>query len=226
MISTAIAIFGMGSVVLGSMGAIAYRNVQSIITYNVIIAVGLLGIGIATANETGLAGAIYYLVHDMIVKTLLFLVVGTLVTITSTSHLQKMGGVIHDYPWLAWTFFLTSLSLVGVPPLSGFVGKLAILQGTVEAGMYTLFAFGLLSSLAVLYSLTNIFIHGFWGEERVDYGEEPRTNPKLGAPLVILTLTMMALGIGADYIYPVSLQASQELFAPHTYVDAVFNSHP
>ncbi len=71
------------------MGALSGKDVHTIATYNVIIGVGFILIGLASGTETGFAGAIYYLIHDMLAKALLFLLVGTMVYLTGETSREK-----------------------------------------------------------------------------------------------------------------------------------------
>ena len=68
----------------GSIGAIAYNDIRQIVAYNVVIAVGFILVGLAVSTQTAIEGSIYYLVHDMIVKALLFLLAGTIIALTGT----------------------------------------------------------------------------------------------------------------------------------------------
>ncbi len=76
----------------------------------------------------------------MIIKALLFLIAGTMIYLTGTARIENMSGLIRNYPLLGWLFFITMLSLAGIPPFSGFIGKVYIGQGAVEAGSFVLLA--------------------------------------------------------------------------------------
>ena len=86
------------------IGAIAYKDIRQIVTYNVVITVGFILVGLAVSTEIAMQGSIYYLVHDMIIKALLFLVAGTMIYLTGTSRIEKMSGLIQNYPVLGWLF--------------------------------------------------------------------------------------------------------------------------
>jgi multicomponent Na+:H+ antiporter subunit D len=157
-----LSILAILSIVFGVIGAIAYWDIKNIIIYNIIIAVGVILYGVSVLNTTSISGAVYYLIHDMIIKAALFLLIGIVISITGTSNLRNISGLITRYPGLGWTFFIAALALAGIPPLSGFVGKLLIVQGGVEAESFIGAFITLMSSLLVLFSVMKIFINGFW----------------------------------------------------------------
>ncbi|KZZ83380.1 MULTISPECIES: Na+/H+ antiporter subunit D [Bacillaceae] len=207
------------TILFGVIGAIAYWDVKKIVIYNIITAVGVILFGVAVANPAGIEGSIYYLLHDMIIKGALFFLAGIMISITGTSNLKKMGGLIQHYPLAGWMFFLSAIALAGIPPLSGFIGKLKVIQGGFEAGEYAISLVVLLSSLLVLYSVMKIFINGFWGEEKPING-----NPSVKGmvyPAVILVALSAAFGLGTEFIAPFITQASETLLDPSIYIEAV-----
>lgn len=207
----------------GSIGAIAYKDIRQIVSYNVVITVGFILVGLAVSTEIAIQGSIYYIIHDMIIKALLFLLAGTMIYLTGTSRIENMSGLIRNYPLLGWLFFLSILSLAGIPPLSGFIGKLYVGQGAVEAGAFGLLAIAFLSSMFVLYSLLRIFMNTFWGETIISEDEEVPLKKRLLLPCVLLGIGTIVLGLGAEGLAAYVSDAAYTLMNPDVYVDAVLN---
>jgi len=222
---TIIGVMAAVTMIGGSIGAIAYKDVRQIVTYNVVISVGFVLIGLAVSTEAAMQGSVYYLVHDMIIKALLFLLIGTMIYLTGTARIEKMSGLIQNYPTLGWLFFITILSLAGIPPLSGFIGKLYIAQGAVEASSFALLFIGFLSSMFVLYSLLRIFMNTFWGETIISVEEEIPLKKSLLLPLILLGAATIILGFGVEGIAVYVNDAAHTLMNPEVYIEAVFKGN-
>lgn len=212
------------TMVLGAIGAVAYGDINRILTYNVIVGVGFILAGVATLSVEGITGSLYYLIHDMIVKALIFLLGGTVIHLTGTSKLNEFSGLIRLHPQLGWMFFIAALSLSGIPPLSGFLGKVFITEGTFVTGYYWLGGIGLITSLMVLYSIMKIFINGFWGYTVLTEETEKGTPKGLMLPIGILTALTIALGLGSEGIQTYVDLATQTLMNPEIYIRAVLGS--
>ncbi|MGM7722584.1 Na+/H+ antiporter subunit D [Metabacillus sp. Hm71] len=209
------------TIIFGVIGAIAYWDVKKIVIYNIITAVGIILFGVAANTPNAVEGSVYYLVHDMIIKGALFFLAGAIIAITGTSNLRKISGLIASHPFLGWMFFIAALSLAGIPPFSGFVGKLKIIQGGFEAGEYTISFIVLLSSLLVLYSVMKIFINGFWGEPKPEMASKKGSAKGMLLPIVILLTLTVAYGLGVEWISPYISQATETLLDPTIYIQAV-----
>ncbi|MFS0776569.1 Na+/H+ antiporter subunit D [Neobacillus sp. 3P2-tot-E-2] len=216
-----LSILAILSIVFGVIGAIAFWDIKNIIIYNIIIAVGVILYGVSVLNTNSISGAVYYLIHDMLIKAALFLLIGIVISITGTSNLRNMSGLITRYPGLGWTFFIAVLALAGIPPLSGFVGKILIVQGGFEGGSFIGAFITLMSSLLVLFSVMKIFINGFWGKDRTYHGEEKAPVRRLLIAPVMLVVISGLYGMGSESILPYISQAADTLIDPKVYIDAV-----
>ncbi|MFY3791249.1 Na+/H+ antiporter subunit D [Ureibacillus sp. MALMAid1270] len=209
------------TIIAGCMGALSGKDVYTIATYNVIIGVGFILIGLAVGTETAISGAIYYLIHDMAAKGLLFLLVGTMVYLTGETVVKRMSGLIQYYPLFGWMFFIVLLALTGVPPLSGFVGKILIGQGAIEAGSLVLLGIGFASSIIVLYSLLRIFLASFFGETTVSE-EDKKPIPKgVMLSFILLTISIVYIGVGAESLSVYVQDAARTLMNPSIYIEAI-----
>lgn len=209
------------TVVIGVIGSIAYWDIKKIVIYNIITAIGVILYGISVATETSYTGSVFYLIHDMLIKAALFLLVGIIIKITGTANLREFSGLIKNYPGLAWTFFIAAISLAGIPPFSGFIGKLLVIQGGFEAEEYIGSMIILLSSLLVLYSVMKIFINGFWGTPREYPAKESVSYKALLTPVILLITVTVLYGVGTDFVFSYITQAVEPLVNPEIYIDAV-----
>ncbi|MFP7200219.1 Na+/H+ antiporter subunit D [Lysinibacillus halotolerans] len=210
------------TIVAGCIGALAHFDVKQIIIYNIVIAVGVILFGVAQMNEAGLEGAMFYLIHDMIIKAALFMLIGIVIYVTGTTNLRKMGGLMKTYPALGWFYLIAALGLAGVPPLSGFIGKLLIVQGGFEAGNIWTSVFILASSIVVLLSVMRIFIYAFWGEQgQLATHVEKKKYNRLFFPTMLLVIVSIFYGIGTEWLTPFIKQAANVLMDPSIYIDAV-----
>ncbi|WP_214875278.1 Na+/H+ antiporter subunit D [Exiguobacterium sp. CH10] len=221
-LQTFLMVLAVLTIFIGMTGAIAYNDVKLIIIYNIMIAVGVILYGISVNTQTSLEGSLYYLIHDMIIKAVLFMLVGMMIGITKSGQLRDMGGLITRFPLFGWTFFIAALSLAGIPPLSGFFGKLLIVSGGMDEGELFGPLLVLLSSLFVLYSVMKIFLNGFWGEAKREYdGPLVPYTKRLIVPVFLLLIIAVAYGFGAEAIHPYITQAIEPLVNPEIYIDAV-----
>lgn len=209
------------TILSGLIGAIAFSDIKKIIIYNIIVAVGVILFGVSVASQDALTGAIFYLIHDMNIKAALFLLIGIIIRITGTSDLDKISGLLHRYPALGWTFFIAALALAGIPPLSGFTGKLMIVHSGFAAKDYLGAGIVLISSLLVLFSVMKIFINGFWGTQKAYKQEETAPVKWLLVSPVLLTILAVLYGFGTEAIYPLISMAAETLSNPEIYIKAV-----
>lgn len=209
------------TIVIGTVGAIAYNDMNKILIYNIVIAVGVIVYGITLTTQAGIEGAIYYLIHDMVIKAALFLLGGAIVAITGTAKLKKMGGLIKRHPKLGWMFFVAVVSLAGIPPLSGFVGKFLLVQGGLESQSYTFVTVLLVSSLMVLYSAMKIFMNCFWRAPKLTEEQEKGSTKGMLYPAAILLAISVFLGLGAEVVFPYISMAAETLMDPSIYIESV-----
>ncbi|QCS51580.1 Na+/H+ antiporter subunit D [Priestia flexa] len=209
------------TIVIGTVGAIAYNDMNKILIYNIVIAVGVIVYGITLTTPAGIEGAIYYLIHDMIIKAALFLLGGAIIAITGTSKLKEMGGLIQRHPQLGWMFFVAVVSLAGIPPLSGFVGKFLLVQGGLESQSYTFVIVLLVSSLMVLYSAMKIFMNCFWRAPKLTEEQEKGSTKGMLYPSATLLAISIFLGLGAEVVFPYISMAAETLMDPSIYIESV-----
>lgn len=153
------------TMVIGILGAIAQSDVKRMLSFTLVSHIGYLVLGIALANRAGVSGTIFYIVHHITVQTALFLIVGLVERRTGTTSLLRMGGLARVAPFLAILFFVPAMNLAGIPPFSGFIGKVGLLQAAQQHGgglAWVLVVGGVLTSLLTLYAVAKTWAVAFW----------------------------------------------------------------
>jgi multicomponent Na+:H+ antiporter subunit D len=226
--STLLLVIAGATMVVGVLGAIAQNDVKRILSFHIVSQIGYMILGLGFFTVAGIAGAIFYIVHHIVVKTTLFLVSGLIELATGTGALQRLGGLLHRTPVVAALFLLPALSLAGLPPFSGFVAKLALVQAGLEIEAHTIVGISLLVSLLTLFSMTKIWGGVFWGspdEPPVPEGAGADGRLSSPAPMVAstaaLVLLSLVIAVAATPLWDLSGRAAAVLVDPAPYVQAV-----
>lgn len=141
------------TMIIGNFGALAQRGVKRMIAYSAVAHAGYLGLAVLAANEAGMRAAIFYLSAYTLMTAGAFAVL-TLIS-DKNDHgdaLERFAGLGRKRPFLAATLSIFLLSLAGIPPLAGFIGKILVFGAAIEAGYVWLAVLGILTSaVAVVY---------------------------------------------------------------------------
>ena len=173
------------TMVVGILGAIAQSDIKRLLSFTLVSHIGYMVFGIALSSQLGMSGAIYYVAHHILVQTTLFLVVGLIERQAGASTLQRLGGLAAASPFLAFVFVVPALNLGGIPPFSGFIGKVALLEAGAQNGSalaWLLVGGGVLTSLLTLYVMTRVWTTAFWRSRE----DAPEGHLSAAAPSVLL----------------------------------------
>lgn len=220
------------TMVVGVIGAIAQDDMKRILAFHIISQIGYMILGLGLFTVAGLAGAVFYVIHHIIVKTALFLVAGLVDRRAGSSRLSEIGGLVRSAPLIAGLFLVPALSLAGLPPFSGFLAKFALVDAGAEAGSWWIVAISLSVGLFTLFSMTKIWAGVFWGEADDEPQREPILSGRLGSPLLMvvgtaaLVLVSLTFSVAAGGLYSLSERAAFDLLNPEGYVSAVLGGAP
>lgn len=221
---------------LGVLGAVSMNSIRRILSIHIISQVGymMLGTGLAITagatlggREMAAAGAIFFIIHNMVVKCCLFLCGGLMSEHAGSDDLDKIGGLLRRAPWLAGLFMLVALSLAGLPPLSGFFGKWLLMRETIAQQSYWLLGLALATSLLTLLSMLKIWSYGFWSPARGAHMTSPALRPRTTGGMVsvwLLAMAALSMGLLAEPYIRVSRLAARGVVDASGYVEAVLGS--
>lgn len=238
------------TMLVGIFGAIAQGDIKRILSFTLVSHIGFMMFGVALSNQLGMAGAIYYVTHHIIVMTTLFLAAGLIERQGGASTLPRLGGLAAN-PLLAFVFLIPAFNLGGIPPFSGFIGKIAVLQAGVSDGSllaWVLVGGAVVTSLLTLYVMARVWTLAFW-RPRADAPEAElvsATTPavvlegiadadvdrsrKVGRMpvwMVVPTLALVAVGLAlavlAGPIFGYSQRAAAEVLDSGEYISTVLS---
>jgi multicomponent Na+:H+ antiporter subunit D len=236
------------TMLIGILGAIAQSDIKRLLSFTLVSHIGYMVFGIALSSQLGMSGAIYYVAHHILVQTTLFLVVGLIERQAGASTLQRLGGLAAASPLLAFVFVVPALNLGGIPPFSGFIGKVALLEAGAQNGSglaWMLVGGGVVTSLLTLYVVARVWTKAFW-RTRADAPEghlsgsspsalidEPediqfvdrdrvgRMPVGMVAPTGALIMVGITMTVLAGPIFAYSERASSEVLDRSQYITAV-----
>ncbi len=210
------------TMITGVLGAVAQNEFRRILSFHIVSQIGYMIMGLGLFTPLGLAAAVFYIAHHIIVKTNLFLISGVVERMSGTFELKQLGGLYRAQPVLALLFLIPAMSLAGLPPLSGFFAKLGLIQAGLPLGQYGIVGVALGVSLLTLFSMLKIWNEAFWKPlDRQPMTDDRRISVALFIPIMLLALLTLLIGFGASPIFALALRAGAELMRPTDYIQAV-----
>ncbi|OZC47169.1 Na+/H+ antiporter subunit D [Rhodococcus sp. 14-2483-1-1] len=236
------------TMLVGILGSIAQSDIKRLLSFTLVSHIGYMIFGVALSTQSGLSGSIYYVAHHILVQTTLFLVVGLIERQAGSSSLRRLGGLAAASPVLAIVFLVPALNLGGIPPFSGFIGKVALLQAGSEQGSvlaWLLVAGGTVTSLLTLYVVARVWTKAFWraradapegdladnspsalldDSSDIQFGDREDVG-RMPAFMLIPTIGLVVVGLAmtvfAGRIIDISDRAAADLRDRSVYIDAV-----
>jgi multicomponent Na+:H+ antiporter subunit D len=184
------------TILLASLLALAQDNVKARLAFSTISQLSYIILGAALLTPSGILGGIAHVTNHAVSKITLFLCAGSIYVSTHKTEVSQLSGLARQMPWTMAAFTAASVSLVGLPPASGFVSKWYLVLGSVERGSIWLLGVLLASSLLTAAYLGPIVYKAYF--------EEPaRTNqvrevPWMVVPLVLTAVASVILGVYPD----------------------------
>ena len=207
-IFTLVSSLGILASVAGACVALRQQDLKRMFAYGGISHVGLVLIGIGQANQTGLTGAVYYLLNDAVMQCALFVLAGFVAQRYGVRSLDDAGRARIRNPWAIGTFVVVAIGMVGLPPSGGFFGKVRILLGTLEAGNYLAAGAVVVTTLVTLGYFAQVL------ERLVRRGDAEREPDEADTPwalrfsMAALAAAMIGLGLWNDPIIKALIDAT------------------
>lgn len=222
------------TMLVGALGALAQPGIRRLLSFHIISHVGFMLMGLAVAlsgNQLaigfGLGAAVLYLCHHMIVKTALIMAGGAVELHMGSDRLASIGGLVTRQPFLAFLFFMAAISLAGIPPFSGFVSKLSLLQITLDTRHWLVSGVSIFASLLTMINMMRLWRESFWGEYKRPSRVPSRILQSKTRQLLMLTpiaaLVLLSLGLGVfgESAFRLSMKVAQQALDQQAYIEAV-----
>jgi len=198
--TTLVAILAAASMIVGNILAVVQKNIKRMLAYSSIAQAGYILLGVCSANDIGYAGATYYLVSYLVTNLAAFGIVALVGRSLGSDTLEAYAGLHRRNPGLALALLIALLSLGGIPPFSGFVGKLLVIGASVKAGLIWLAFLAVVTSVIGLYYYLNVVKITFAGKPAGEVANLKVTAPWRAALLVCIAgIFLLGIVIGPWY---------------------------
>lgn len=220
-----IALMAAATMLFGVFGAAVQWDVRRILSFHIISQIGYILLGLALGTAAAMAGAIFYIIHHIVVKANLFLIAGAIYRASGTYDLRRAGGLMQAQPLLAVLFAIPALSLAGIPPLSGFWAKFLVIDASFRAGAFWLAGVGLFVGLLTVFSMSKIWTEAFWKKALVTRHRPRRIPGAMVASIGALALVTLWIGLAPQTLIGFAELAAASMLDPRPYIAATLDAN-
>lgn len=186
------------TIFLGSAVAIAQTDIKRRLAYSSIGQMGYVLLGLALLNENSLVGTIFHIFSHALMKSTLFLCAGAIIYKTGKRKISDLAGIGYEMPITIACFTIAALAMIGIPPLNGFISKLLLSMGALDANKPGYVFLLILSSLMNGIYYLPIIISAFFGvekEKRVWGKPFSELKISMWMPIVLLAVGCLVFGL-------------------------------
>ena len=197
---------------LGNFAAIFQNNIKRMLAYSSIAQAGYALIGLVTMTPDGSGATMYYLLMYVFTNVAAFGVIILISNVSNSDQMEDFYGLNRRSPYLALVMMLALLSLGGIPPTAGFVGKFFIFRAAVDAGYWWLAMIGILNAFVALYYYLNVIKYMYLYRSEDESVEIP-VSRAAQVGLAFSVLFIIVLGIYASPAFELTREAATSFFA-------------
>lgn len=226
---TLLLVLAAATMIIGVLGAIAQDDIRRILSFTIVSQIGYMVMGLGFFTLLGIAAVVYSMIHHIIVKTSLFLIAGLVDHNAGSNRLTRIGGMVRTTPLVAAMFLVAALSLAGIPPLSGFISKFALLEAGIDEGQFAVVTVSLVVSFLTVFAMARIWMGAFWSPPEGEAATPripaiPGGGPTLMVvPTAALVLASLAVAVAAGPIFAFSERAAADLLDRANYIERVLD---
>lgn len=216
------------TIVTGMFGALIKDNIRRLFSSLIVCHIGFMVGGLGMYSKIAMMGAVFYLFHDILVKTNMFLIAGLIRQLRGSMNLKLLGGIYGQYPKISLVIALVLFSLVGIPPLSGFWPKIYLIEAGFDTKKFLLVGTIIIGSFVTLYVIARMWSEAFWknpsGDERIQdtFASLPQYKKTfLVLPVVLLCFCSIMIGLDAQFIIEIVDRITDEMINTAPYIKAV-----
>lgn len=232
------------TMIVGILGALVQFDIKRVLSFTLVSHIGYMLFGVAVANQLGLTATLFYVVHHITIQTTLFLVTGLIEYRTGSANIERLGSMAKISPLVAILYLIPALNLGGIPPFSGFIGKVGLIEGGVVNGSglaWVMVAASVVTSLLTLLVMMRIWSRVFW--RPIEDSEDPamrgleeaelveakkpplrKDSPGLVAPTVALVGVGVALTVVAGPLFDFTEKAANDMIHRTPYIESVMGT--
>ena len=202
---------------VGNVAALTQTNMKRMLAYSSIAHAGYLLMGVVAGTERGVAAMLIYLMVYSFMQLGAFTVIVMLRRADVVGdELKDLSGLYRRQPVAAFAMLLFMLSLGGIPPTAGFMGKFWLFGAAIDAGYVWLAVIGVINSAISLYYYLRVVVFMYMKTETV--GSEPTRNPALNVALAVAVVATLALGLYPRQLFDLAEISARSLGASNVVV--------
>lgn len=221
------------TMIFGILGALAETDLRRALAFMLVSSIGFSLLGLGLGSHAALAAGLFYTWHSMLATTALFLLAGTATQLGGARSLSRLAGLYRADPLLAALFLLAGFAAAGLPPFSGFWGKVFLVRASLLLDQPLLAGIALLAGLLTTIAIARIWALAFWRDQASSGPPAEPSTPAVGmvrirrmAPAAVLVALLIAIGFWPRPLQSLAEASAGQLLDSDSYIARVLGGSP